>query len=311
MMAGQQFAGVGKWRSAQMAQKIAIIIRPKSDRAELDAYRRGVDGLRAAGHRVRPYLTFESGDAVRFARAAARWRSDLVIAAGGDGTVNEVVNGIAPFERRPRLGIIPAGTANDFAAGLELPTELDDALNVAVNGRPERVDIARVNDRYFVNVSTGGFGAEASGHAAPEVKRRLGAWAYVITGVRTFVDLRPGRARFETDRGVLYEGSFLLFAVGNARRTGGGSRLTPRAEFGDGKLDLMLVPAMPMMDFLALLPDLRAGTHIDSPDVRYQQSPYVRVEAASKLSVNADGEPLRGRRFDYRLVDRPLAVMVP
>lgn len=294
-----------------MALKIALIILPRTGKFDAERWRRAVADLRRDGHRVTPRLTLEEGDAMRYAHAVARARYDLVIAAGGDGTVNEVVNGVVRSPWQPRLGIVPVGTANDFAAGLGLPTEVEDALRVAVRGHATAVDVARANDRCFVNVSTGGFGTAASGSAKPEIKRRLGTWAYVITGVREFVDLRPGRARFTTRDGPLYRGAFLLFAVGNARRTGGGSRLTPRAEFGDGKLDVLVVPEMSTMEFLALLPELRAGTHVHSPKVVYEQSPTVRVEAERPLSVNVDGEPMRGTRIDYGLTDRPLSVMTP
>ncbi|NIR61205.1 MAG: YegS/Rv2252/BmrU family lipid kinase, partial [Gammaproteobacteria bacterium] len=240
---------------------------PRGEPERIEELRAVVRRLRAEGHEVTPRLTFEAGDAVHFAREAVRARVDLVIAVGGDGTVNEVVNGLGRARWQPRLGIVPIGTANDFAAGLGLPHAVPEAVRVAVAGRAVAVDVARVNRRLFVNVSTGGFGAEATEHTSLETKRLLGPLAYLVTGVREFVELHPTRGRFTVDGRPFYAGEFLLFAVGNARRTGGGSVLTPRAEFGDGKLDLMVVEAMPRLEFLALLPDLRAGTHLESPGV--------------------------------------------
>ncbi len=287
-------------------------MRPREGMDGLERLRAVVASLRASGHEVWPRLTFETGDAVRMARACARAGADLVVAAGGDGTLNEVVNGLMLKPGWPgRVGLIPTGTANDFAAGMEIPADPEEALDVALRGRPREVDVGRVNERYFVNVSTGGFGAAATEEAGPETKRLLGPWAYVITGVKQFSDLRPAMARFEGPEGVAHEGEVLLFAVGNARRTGGGSMLTPRAELDDGLLDVMIVPGMPRLDFLALLPDLRAGTHVDSPDVIYLRATELRVESDEALSVNADGEPLRGRRFDYGLERRALRFMAP
>lgn len=293
-------------------QKIALIIRPFGDQVELEPFRRVVLEWRERGHEVVPRLTFERSDAARFALAAKRAGFDRVIAAGGDGTVNEVVNGLTREPgRRPRLAVVPVGTANDFAADLEIPEEIEVAMRVAVEGRERTVDVANVNGRRFINVSTGGFGAEATEETSSEIKRRLGAWAYVITGVQKFVELKPVKARFDTDGGMVYRGRFLIFAVGNARRTGGGSRLTPKARFGDGKLDLLIVPEMPLMEFVGLLPELRAGTHADNPNIRYVQSSFVRVRARERLTISADGEPIHDRRFDYRLEDQPLRVMVP
>ena len=244
------------------------------------------------------------------ARPASRG-ADLIIAAGGDGTVNEVVNGALEAGWAGRLGIVPTGTANDFAIGMEIPRTIPEAFRVAAEGTPRPVDVARLNERHFVNVSTGGFGATATEETPSEAKRLLGPWAYVITGVKKFSELRPSFARFTTPDGEAFEGEVMLFAVGNAKRTGGGSMLTPRAELGDGQLDVMIVPAMPRMDFVALLPDLRAGTHLDNPQVLYFRTEVLEVESDEDLSVNVDGEPIHGNRFRYSLLDSPLTLMVP
>ncbi len=294
-----------------MPLTVALIMHPRGDPQRLEALRSVIARLRAEGHRVWPHLTFEAGDATRLARASARAGAEVVIAAGGDGTVNEVVNGLGRLRNPPRLGILPIGTGNDFAMGLGIPHDLDAAARVAVEGRPLDIDVARVNDRLFVNVSTGGFGAEATEQTPSETKRLLGPLAYIVTGAREFVELRPTGARFTTDGRRFYEGEILLFAVGNARRTGGGSLLTPRAELGDGMLDLLVVEAMPRLDFLALLPDLRAGTHLESPGVRYTRAASIVVTPSETISVNADGEPVRARSFRYSLCPRRLTVMAP
>jgi diacylglycerol kinase (ATP) len=294
-----------------MALKIALIVRPRGTDPRLDELRAAVTRLRRAGHRVRPRLTYETGDARRLARAAATRHYDLVIAAGGDGTVNEVVNGIARCRWQPRLGVVPVGTANDFARGLGIPTSVEEAVEVALRGRPVVVDAARVNGRFFVNVSTGGFGVEATGEASQDAKRRLGPLAYLLMGARQFLGLKRRRARFTADGRVLHEGEFVMFAVGNARRTGGGTLLTPLARHGDGRLEVIVVPGLSRLDFLALMPDLRAGTHLESPDVLYLRASELVVESERPVRVNADGEPLRARRFAYAIATRPLSVMAP
>lgn len=293
-----------------MNRHVAVVVRPSLDAAESNELSTAVERLRLEGHRVDVRRTSQPGDGERFAREAALAGADVVVAAGGDGTVNEVVNGLARARRRPPLAVVPTGTANDFATGLGLPVEIGPALDVAVHGRRRRVDLPVLNDRYWLNVSTGGFGAEATEGAAPDSKRALGAWAYVITGARQFADLRPVVGRFAGEDGLLYEGEFMLFAVGNARQTGGGSMLTPRAELDDGLLDLLVVKAMPRVDFLALLPDLRAGTQLESPDIVYTRVRRLVLTTGETLSVNVDGEPLRGTRFEYWLDERPVEVMV-
>jgi lipid kinase YegS len=291
--------------------RIALVVRPPGNEALVEELRAAVKMLRASGHHVEPRMTFETFDAVRFARVAARRRYDLVLAAGGDGTINEVVNGVVRCDWQPRLGIIPIGTANDFARTLGLPDEPEDAIDVALGGRPAAVDVGEVNRRCFINVSTGGFGAEATESAPLESKRKLGRLAYLLTGARKLVHMESASARFVGDAGEIYGGEFFFFAVGNARRTGGGQLVAPRARLGDSLLDVVIVPALPRLDFLALLPDLRAGTHLDSPDVLYVQTRTLEVHADAPLRVNADGEPMRARSFCYRILERPLSVMMP
>ena len=294
-----------------MSERIVIVLRPGAQAEQLEALRGAVTRLREEGHRVDVRSTFEAGDGERLAREAAAEGADLVIAAGGDGTLNEVVNGIGAVSSRPRLAVLPLGTANDFAGGLGIPADIAAAIDVAVRGVPTKVDLPSVNERYFLNVSTGGFGAEATEQAPAESKRLLGSWAYLVTGARQFVDLRPVSGVVEADGRTVLEGEFLLFAVGNARQTGGGSLLTPRAQLNDGLLDLLVVRAVARLDFLAMLPDLRAGTHLESPDIVYTQASSIVITTTETLSVNADGEPIRGTRFDYRVSSLPLIVMTP
>lgn len=276
-----------------------------------------VERLREEGHEVQVRLTFEKGDAERFASEAAEQGAELLVAGGGDGTIHEVVNGIVAWledggAAAPRLGVLPLGTGNDLAAGLELPTEPGAAFDVALAGRVQPLDVGCVNGRCFLNVSTGGFGAEATDETSPEAKRALGALAYVVTGVKKFVGLDLSSARFRAGDELLYDGPFFVFAVGNARRTGGGNWLTPRADPADGLLDVCIVGEMPRLDFVRLLPELRAGNHLEHPAVVYRQVARLEIEADRPLSVNADGEALpSGERFVYTLAPWRLPTGLP
>ena len=294
--------------------RISIIIN-ESDGDTLERIRGGIEARRVMGDTVHPRLTFESGDAAWMAQEACEEGSDLIVAAGGDGTVNEVVNGVhgwvtaSPGRRNaPVLGIIPLGTGNDLASALDIPVEVEAAMDVAFNGRERPLDIGLVEGRCFVNVSTGGFGAEATEETPAEAKRVLGPVAYFITGVRKFATLDPLSARITSGGHSVAEGRFLLFAVGNSRRTGGGNFLTPLADPSDGLLDLCLISEMSRVDFLRLLPLLRSGEHLDHPAVIYRQLPSLTVEAQEELSVNADGEPMTGRRFHYSV--SPVRIIV-
>jgi diacylglycerol kinase (ATP) len=295
--------------------RITFIINPR-DPQRVAEVREQVARLRDGDYDVQPLLTFERGDGDRMARKAAEDGVDLVIAGGGDGTLNEVANGLYRFldgggRKAPRMGIIPLGTANDLATTLKIPQDVALATEVAITGEEHAVDVGLVENRCFLNVSTGGIGAEATEETSSEAKRALGALSYLVTGVRKFATLEVSSARFECADETVYEGPFLLFAVGNSTRTGGGNLLTPRADMRDGLLDLCIVRETTRMDFLKLLPELRSGQHRDHPSVIYRQVPSVRIESEVELSVNADGEPLSGRCFDYRVGDHRLRLMVP
>jgi diacylglycerol kinase (ATP) len=291
--------------------RIVVILRPPGDDERVTRLLAALESLRAAGQEVELWTTWAAADATRYASEAADGGADLVLVAGGDGTVNEVVNGIAAAERHPRLGIVPLGTANDFARGLGIPPGPLEAVRVAVEGQTLLVDVCRVNRRCFVNVSTGGFGAEATEEAPERVKRHLGPLAYALTGAKKFVRFRKRRARFLADGSVVHDGDFVFFAVGNAPLTGGGVRIAPRAEVSDGKFDVVVVGGVSRLDLVALLPDLRAGTHIESPDVLYLRASELNVESTEPIPVNADGEPMRATSYCYRVLDRPLMMMVP
>lgn len=294
--------------------RISLVISP-SDSTALDSLRPHVQRLREAGHQVTAHLPFESVDACRFARNAVRAGADLVIAAGGDGTIHHVANGLhASMEEggsAPPLGIVPLGTGNDLAGALGFPADGGEAIRLILEGHPTLIDVGRLNGQCFVNVSTGGVGAEATEEAPDEVKRVLGRLAYLVTGLKKFVALDPSRARFIAPEGELYNGPFLIFAVGNGTRTGGGNFLTPSADMGDGLLDLCIVKEMSRMELLKLLPDLRAGTHLQHPAVLYRKVREIVVEPEAELSVNADGEPQEGPRYVYSISPHKLRLMLP
>lgn len=291
--------------------QIHLIVRPRDRMPWMEEVRSQVARLRAAEHTVEPRLTFEGGDATRFAREAAESDTDLIIAAGGDGTVNEVVNGIGVTDWRGPLAIVPLGTANDFSSGLGLPEEIADAFEAAVSGDDRAVDLARVNERYFVNVSTGGVAATATGETPSDTKRLLGPLAYLVTGVQKLPELRPSPATFSTPDGERYDGEIMMFAVGNGRQTGAGSQVTPNAELDDGELDVLIIPAMSRMDFMALAPRVRSGAHVEDPQVEYFRTERLVVECGEDLAVNADGEAVSADRYEYEVTGDQLTLRVP
>ena len=177
-----------------MTKRSRIILHGKQGANQ--ELRDAVEAVRTDGHEIDVRVTWEAGDAGLFAAEASKDGIDTVIAGGGDGTVNEVVNGLLQVEgNTSALGVIPLGTANDFARSAGIPLQLEGALRVAVETEPVTVDVGRSGNRAFMNVATGGFGTEVTVNTNPKLKRLLGGAAYFITGLGRFSELEPKRLK--------------------------------------------------------------------------------------------------------------------
>ncbi|BCS33760.1 diacylglycerol kinase [Luteitalea sp. TBR-22] len=286
--------------------RMAVIVNPAAgtadDRAPVEELRARLTG---AGHSAEWLETTGPGQARRLA-ASASTGCDAVIAAGGDGTLNEVVNGLADADAlgRVAVAVLPIGTGNDFARslGVEAPTA---ALDAIVSGATRAIDLAMLGDRAFLNASAGGFTAETSAHVNSALKQAVGRAAYLVGGVRAFLEHEPVPARVEAD-GRVIEDDLRLFAVCNGAWIGGGHQLAPTARPDDGVMEVCLVRARSALDFIALLPRLSVGTHVDDEDVAYFRARAVTCSFGRPIKVNTDGEVLEASQCAYTL--RPGAV---
>jgi lipid kinase YegS len=283
-----------------------IIHGTRAANAELHA---AADWARTLGHRVRAQVTWEPGDARRFAEIAARRGTDAVIAVGGDGTLNEVLNGVLGTDAP--LGVLPLGTANDFARQIGIPDDPREALELLVAQEPRPMDVGLLNGRAFVNVSSAGIGAETTAETSAGAKEVLGPLAYAITGMRKLAAEYEGRRARFTGPGFSREIEYLLFAVGNARATGAGTVIAPLAELDDGLLDLCIIEPVARSQFAGLLLELRRGEHLERDGVHYVQTPWVRVESETPVAVNVDGEALSLTTLEYTTAPRAVRVLAP
>ena len=294
--------------------RIRIILHGKA--AAVDAIRDAVLAHRHAGHTVEVRVTWEAGDTIRMAQEAVRDGVGAIVAGGGDGTLSEVVDGLLLEEegRRPRrgVGVLPYGTANDFAAACGIPR--DDplaALGLVTGGRPRWIDVGRLGDRAFVNVATAGFGATITNETPEDLKRLLGGAAYLLTGLTRFGAIGAEHGRLAAPD-FDWEGSFYGLAVGNGRLAGGGFAVCPDALLNDGLLDVALLPEVPVGDLLRVL----GGFLGDDPDavrdgVVYLRTPWLEVTAPGGLHVNLDGEPIDGTAFRFEAMPRLLPMFLP
>ena len=271
-----------------------VVHGARADRPEL---RQMISWVRQRGHAAEVRVTWNTGDAEYLSARAADRGTDAVIACGGDGTLNEVVNGLDG--REIPLGVIPLGTANDFARQTGIPEDADHAMDVILRRSPVRIDTASMNGRRFLNVSTGGVGAEATAETPADFKASLGPLAYAITAVRKLAGNDVRHATF-TSATFDLDVDFMAFAVGSARVTGGGTMMTPDASVTDGLLDLCVIEAMSRRDFAMVSLRVKTGEHVGLPGVHYAQLPWLKVTGTELLSVNLDGEGQLVRVCDYR-----------
>lgn len=274
-----------------------------------DALRAAVAQHRAAGHRIEVRVTREKGDARRFVSEAHE--VDLLIAAGGDGTLNEVLHGLMDMSRvsRPSLGIVPLGTANDFATACGIPADPAKALELCMRGDGISIDVGKANDHWFINAASSGFGAEITATTSPELKRLLGPAAYTVMGAILAINLHHYQGRLILP-GREITGSGPVAIVGNGRQTGGGIQVAPRARIDDGLLDVLVVRKISPTALLAAARELQQLPS-DGEYVSYFQTPWIEVHPEEAIPVNLDGEPLSFSRVRYEAVPKVISVIVP
>lgn len=290
-----------------MLQRKHIVFVVHGARAYRPDFRSTVGWVRERGHYTDVRVTFERGDAERIAREAAAAGADVVVAVGGDGTANEVVNGLDGYDTP--LGVLPLGTANDFARQAGIPANVDHAMDVILVRKPVLIDTASLNGRRFLNVSTGGIGAEATAETPSQAKAALGQLAYAITGIRKLADFATKHAVFRSG-GFVLECDFLIFAVGSGLASGGGRLVTPHASTTDGLLDLCIVERMPRREFARTVLRLRHGEHVGEEGVHYVRMHELTIEGKTPISVNVDGEVSDSVRLEYRARPKDLRVYV-
>ena len=272
-------------------------------RAEFDGYE--LDWVETEG----------PGDA---SEAAREWPEGLLIVAGGDGTINDAVNGLgkAGFPEGVTLGILPAGTGNDLAATLCVPDDPDAAEDVIRQGRVRTLDVARVRsagieERFFINVATGGLGAEISDANDGELKRRWGKLSYLRASLEVARDFDVKELDLYLD-GELHKARAVNIVVGNCRFAGGGWLAAPRANPEDGLLDVVIIEKLGLADLLELAPaSMMRSDYLDREGVFSARAREIRVETQPPgLDFTVDGEVVGDEPAQFSVVPGALKVIV-
>ncbi len=285
--------------------------------------REAVETVRNEGQSLAVRVTWEPGDEARYVGEAVRSGARVVIAGGGDGTLNAVACALADqpgsVESLPALAVLPLGTANDFAHGAGIPLEPLKALHLPLRQAAIPVDLLRVDGdqawRWCINLASGGFGTRITSETSPELKKRLGGAAYVLTGLARLGQLEPLDIDVQAE-GFHWQGGLVALGLGNGRQAGGGQAMCPEAVVDDGLIDIIILPEHSSEELkqqnvgLGTLITEGAQGVAERLSVR-TRSPWLQLESAEPFTLNLDGEPLQARRFRVECVPGRLRVHLP
>lgn len=294
-----------------------IILNPYANRWKCGQRADAVEaGLRCTGIDYRLQVSSERGHASTLARAATERGELPLVAVGGDGTLNEVVNGMFQAEApgaHPAgpVGIVPLGTCNDLATMLGIPAEIDASIALIKAGGTRTIDVGAVNGCYFVNNAAVGLETEVA-LENDRITWMRGVLRYLVAAVFTILKRPSWETELSWDDGH-YEGSLALVSVGNSKRTGGIFYMTPNAKPDDGKLDFIYAPALTRIQMFRLLPQTLKGTHIASPVIHEHRTTRLNIRTRPGTAIQTDGEISTAETTDinFKVIAGALKIFAP
>ncbi|KKO55097.1 diacylglycerol kinase [Paenibacillus sp. DMB20] len=272
-------------------RRARLIYNPTSGREEMK--RRLADVLQrldSAGIEASCHATTGEGDAAREAAEAVDRGYDLIIAAGGDGTLNEVVNGMAEKENLPPLGVFPVGTTNDFARALGISKNWEEYCDLVIRGETRPIDVGKANDRYFINIAGGGTLTELTYEVPSRLKTMIGQLAYYLKGLEKMVSLAPQELIINASGQDAIHDEFMVFLIANSNSVGGFERLAPGASIDDGLFDVIAVRKCNLAEFVRLVTLALRGEHVNDKKVIHFRTDYMEVVSPGLVQLNLDGE---------------------
>ncbi|QIN83258.1 lipid kinase [Rubrobacter tropicus] len=294
--------------------RAALIVNTRSRSGER-VFFRALDRLQELN--VPLGATYPIRDPVRLPETVREVLSDgsgyeTLILGGGDGSVSSVVDFLA--HHHVTLGLLPLGTANDFARTLDIPSEVDGACDTVANGKVVDVDLGLAGDNYFVNVASVGLGVGATQALTPWAKKTIGALAYPVAAIKAFMTHEPFSARLvfpDGDHETVEHDRLLQVAVGNGKFYGGGMVVAPGSGIDDKSLDVYAIQLGRHRDMFGVARYLKSGDFIRNESVSQYRTTRVRLETDPELSVNIDGELVARTPQDFSVAGNALKVIVP
>lgn len=253
-------------------------------------------------------------DAYQKAHDVSLKQYDFFVAVGGDGTINEVISGMVDSKKTIPLVILSAGTVNDFATHLALPTNVDKICQMITNFKTITCDVGKINDHYFVNVAAGGMFSDISFSVSKDDKKRLGPFAYYVNGIINLPNQLQTNMQLSItfDQEKSFDVDALLFMVTNTNRVGGFNKIAPYADIQDGLLDVMIIKKCSATDLVSLYKDYLLKKHINSPFLIYKQVKAITVSCLNQeVIIDIDGE--KGTKLPVTIenINKAITLIVP
>ncbi len=263
---------------------------------------------------IHVFKTQKRFDAYREVQKITKGEYDLIIAVGGDGTVNEVVNGIMAGQNEIPIAILPAGTVNDFASWLNLPKDIKGFCDMIQNFQQIPVDIGKIEDKYFINVAAGGLLTDVGYKASTEIKTVLGKFAYFVEGMKEISKQMFRSILLEIDSEELkVKEEVLMFIVTNTPSVGSFKKFAPKAKIDDGLLDVCIVKKSDLTEGISLFLHTMKGEHIKHPRVFYIQTPKIHFDCmdVENLNLDLDGEQWGNLPATIEVIPKAIKVVIP
>ncbi|KAB3530351.1 YegS/Rv2252/BmrU family lipid kinase [Alkaliphilus pronyensis] len=235
----------------------------------------------------------------------------VIIAAGGDGTINEVINGMVN-NSDSKLAIYPAGTVNDFATHLNVPRQLMRFAEMIHLNHTVYTDVGKAGDRYFLNVAAGGLLTDVAYRVSSDAKTVLGKFAYYLEGIREFPKqiFKPIRVKLQIGN-VIEEKEILFYIIANSKQVGGFKNIASEAKIDDGLLDLIVIENTNLIDVASLFFLIIKGNHINHPSIKYMQVKEFTIESDSEVAVDIDGEMGGRLPMTFKVIKSAIPIIIP
>ncbi|MGU3472829.1 diacylglycerol kinase [Paenibacillus sp. D51F] len=272
-------------------KRARLIYNPTSGREEMKK-RLGdiLTMLERGGIETSTHATAGEGDASIAAADAADRGFDMIIAAGGDGTLYEVINGLGEKENRPPLGILPVGTTNDFARALGIPRNLEYACELITRQYARPIDVGRAGKKYFINIAGGGSMTELTYEVPSKLKTLIGQLAYYMKGLEKMTRLRATEVFIQAEGIPEIHEEIMLFLICNSNSVGGFEKLAPDARLDDGLFEVVVLKKCNLAEFIRIVTLALRGEHFNDPHLIHFKTPRMQITTPDYVQLNLDGE---------------------